>query len=163
MQISLDFFATTSSSSIGAGDNGGVIGMSSSGIVGVALVGDAETTSSALVVFREVFVAVLLLRLRREDNSLLALGVLRLDLGRGASGRLCTKSLPTLALVYLSAISKSLSMEVSSSFMESFSFILMSAMPMENKKMTSLLEIPGILLHIWLKRWMYYRRVLPLY
>jgi hypothetical protein len=38
--ISLDFFAATSSSSIGAGDNGGVIGMSSSPGAGTEDQGD---------------------------------------------------------------------------------------------------------------------------
>jgi hypothetical protein len=65
------------------------------------------------------------------------------------------KSLPSLALAHRSAISKSLETEVSSSFMDSFSLILMSETPVENAEMTSLLEILGILFLIWLKRWMY--------
>jgi hypothetical protein len=48
-----------------------------------------------------------------------------------------------------------LTTEVSSSFTDSFSFILMSVTPMENAEITSLLEICGILFLIWLKHWMY--------
>jgi hypothetical protein len=68
---------------------------------------------------------------------------------------LCTKSLPSSALAHLSAISKSLTTEVSSSFTDNFSLILMSEMPVENAEMTSSLEIQGILFLIWLKHWMY--------
>jgi hypothetical protein len=49
-------------------------------IVGVALVEDAVTTSSALVTLRAVSAAVLPFGLRHEDNNLLALGVIRLGL-----------------------------------------------------------------------------------
>jgi hypothetical protein len=51
-------------------------------IVGVTPVEDAVSASSALVMLRAVFTVVLLLGLRREDISLLALGVLWLGLGR---------------------------------------------------------------------------------
>jgi hypothetical protein len=54
------------------------------------------------------------------------------------------KSLPSSALVHRSAISKRLTMEVSSSFTDSFSLILMSETPVENTEMTSSLEILGI-------------------
>jgi hypothetical protein len=64
-------------------------------------------------------------------------------------------------MAHLSVISKSLTMEVNSSFMDSFSFILMSVMPVENAEMTSSLEIRGILFQIWLKHWMYYRESRP--
>jgi hypothetical protein len=50
------------------------------GIVGVALVEDAVMTSSALIVLRAISVALLLLGLRCEDDSLLVVGVLRLGL-----------------------------------------------------------------------------------
>jgi hypothetical protein len=40
---------------------------------------------------------------------------------------------------------------------------LMSVTPMENAEMTSSLEIRGILFLIWLKRWMYWPSVSPLY
>jgi hypothetical protein len=56
---------------------------------------------------------------------------------------LCTKSLPSSALAHLSALSKSLTTEVSSSFTDSFSFILMLAKPVENAEITSSLEILG--------------------
>jgi hypothetical protein len=65
------------------------------------------------------------------------------------------KSLPSSALAHLSVISKSLTMEISSSFTDSFSHILMSETPVENVEMTSSLEIRGLLFLIWLKRWMY--------
>jgi hypothetical protein len=45
--------------------------------------------------------------------------------------------------------------EVSSSFTDSFSLILMSETPVENAEITSSLEILGIMFLIWLKRWMY--------
>jgi hypothetical protein len=51
-------------------------------IVGVAPMEDAVSASSALVTLGAVFTAMLLLGLRREDISLLALGVLWLGLGR---------------------------------------------------------------------------------
>jgi hypothetical protein len=73
------------------------------------------------------------------------------------------KRLPSSALVHLSVISKSLTTEVSSSFTDSFSLILMSETPVENAEMTSSLEIQGILFLIWLKHWMYWRSVSPLY
>jgi hypothetical protein len=117
-------------------------------IVGVTLVEYAVSASSAHVVLGAVSAVVLLLRLHREESSLLALGVLRLDLGGGASGRLCMKTLPSSALAHLSAISKSLTTEVSSSFMDNFSFILMSVTPVEKAEMTSSLEIRGILFRI---------------
>jgi hypothetical protein len=50
------------------------------GIVGVVIVEDAITVSSALVPLGVVSTAVLLLRLRHEDSSLLALGFLWLGL-----------------------------------------------------------------------------------
>jgi hypothetical protein len=55
------------------------------------------------------------------------------------------KSLPSSALAQRSAISKSLTTEVSSSFTDSFSLILTSKTPVENAEMTSSLEILGIL------------------
>jgi hypothetical protein len=110
-------------------------------IVGVALVEDAVLASSALVTLRAVFVMVLLLGLHREDNSLLALGVLWLRLGRCCLWYTVHEEPPSSALVHLSAISKSLTTEVNSLFMDNFSFILMSATPTENAETTSSLEI----------------------
>jgi hypothetical protein len=48
-------------------------------------------------------------------------------------------------LAQRSAISKSLTTEVSSSFTDSFFLILMSETPVENAEITSSLEILGIL------------------
>jgi hypothetical protein len=56
-------------------DNPTIIGM-----MGVTLMEDAVTVSSALVTLGSVSTVVLLVGLRREDSSLLVLGVLRLGL-----------------------------------------------------------------------------------
>jgi hypothetical protein len=106
-------------------------------IVGVTLVEDAVSVSHALVALGVVSTAVLLLGLHREDSSLLALGVLRLGLRQ----RCLWQIVHALALAHLSAISKSLTIEASSSFMDNFSFVLMLVTPVENAEMTSLLEI----------------------
>jgi hypothetical protein len=50
------------------------------GIVGVLFVEDAVAATSTFIVLRAVHAALLMLRLRREDGSLLALGVLGLQL-----------------------------------------------------------------------------------
>jgi hypothetical protein len=106
-------------------------------IVGVTLVEDAVSVSHALVALGVVSTEVLLLGLHREDSSLLALGVLRLGLRQ----RCLWQIVHALALAHLSAISKSLTIEASSSFMDNFSFVLMLVTPVENAEMTSLLEI----------------------
>jgi hypothetical protein len=117
------------------------------GIVGVLLVEDVVAMTPTFIALGVVPVTLLVIRLRREGRCLLALGVLGL--------RLRGKSLPSSALAHRSAISKTLTTEVSSSFTDSFSLILMSETPVENMEMTSSLEILGILFLIWLKRWMY--------
>jgi hypothetical protein len=111
------------------------------GIVGVLFVEDAVATVSTFITIGVVPTALFMIRLRREDSSLLALGVLGLRLWGKRLRRLCTKSLPSSVLAHLSAISKSLTTEVSSSFMDSFSLILMSETLVENAEMTSSLEI----------------------
>jgi hypothetical protein len=50
------------------------------GVVRVCLVEDAESASTALVTLGAVVMAVVLFRLRRENSSLLAFGVLWLEL-----------------------------------------------------------------------------------
>jgi hypothetical protein len=50
------------------------------GIVGVLFVEDAVAATSTFIMLRAVLAALLMLRLRREDSSLLALGVLGLRL-----------------------------------------------------------------------------------
>jgi hypothetical protein len=51
------------------------------GIVGVLFVEDAEATATTLIVIGAVPVALLVIRLRREDSSFLTLGVLCRDPG----------------------------------------------------------------------------------
>jgi hypothetical protein len=104
-------------------------------IVGVLLVENAELVTATFIVFGAVPAALFMIRLHREDSSLLSLGVLGLRL-RGKRLR---------QVVQRSAISKSLTTEVSSSFTDSFSLILMPETPMENAEMTSSLETLGIL------------------
>jgi hypothetical protein len=106
-------------------------------IVGVLFVEDAVAAMSTFIALRAVPAVLLILMLH--------LGSLDFGFGGSASSRLCMKSLPSSALVHQSAISKSLMTKVSSSFMDNFSLILMSEMPVENAEMTSSLEILGIL------------------
>jgi hypothetical protein len=115
------------------------------GIVGVLLVNNAVTATSTFIAIGVVPAALLMIGLRREDSSSFHLGSLDFGLGGSASGRSCTKSLPSSALAQRLAISKSLMTEFNSSFTENFSLILTSEMPVENAEMTSSLEILGIL------------------
>jgi hypothetical protein len=68
---------------------------------------------------------------------------------------------PSSALAHLLAISTSLTTEVISSLMESFSLILRSVTTEEKAEMIFSLEIFGDLLRTWLKHGMNTRRVSP--
>jgi hypothetical protein len=125
------------------------------GIVGVLFVEDIVATTTTFIALGAVPAALLMIRLHREDCSLLALGVLRLWFWGKRLRQVVHEEPPLLGLGTPSAISKSLTTEVSSSFTDSFSLILMSETPVENAEMTSSLEILGILFRIWLKCWMY--------
>jgi hypothetical protein len=125
------------------------------GIVGVLLVENAVAVTSTFIAFGAVPAALLMIWLRREDSSLLSLGVLGLRLWGKRLRQVVHEEPPSSALAQQSAISKSLTTEVSSSFTDSYSLILMSETPVENAEMTSSLEILGILFLIWLKRWIY--------
>jgi hypothetical protein len=124
-------------------------------IVGVTLVEDAVTASSALVTLGAVPMMVLLVGLRHEDSSLLALGVLRLGLWKRRLRQIVREEPPFFGPRAPIGYLEEPDHEVSLSFTESFSFILMSMMPVENAEMTSSLEIQGILFCTWLKCWMY--------
>jgi hypothetical protein len=124
-------------------------------IVGVLLVEDAVAMMLTFIALGVVPAALLMIRLSREGCGLLVLGVLTLWLWGKSLRQVVHKEPPFSALAHWSAISKSLTTEVSSSFTDNFSLILMSETPVENTEMTSLLEILGILFLIWLKRWMY--------
>jgi hypothetical protein len=117
-------------------------------VVGVALVEDAVPASSILVVLGAVFTVVILLGLRREDSSLLALRVLWLGLGRCRVRGAVHEEPPFLSLGTPVGDLEDPDTVVNSSFMDNFSFILTLTMPAENTKMTSSLEIRGILFHI---------------
>jgi hypothetical protein len=117
------------------------------GIMGILFVEDAVAVTSTFIALEAVPAALLMLGLRREDSSLLALGVLGLRLWGKRLWQVVHEEPPLLSL--------GVTTEVSSSFTDSFSLILMLETPVENAEMTSSLEILGILFLIWLKRWMY--------
>jgi hypothetical protein len=123
--------------------------------VGVLFVEDAVAATSTFIMLGAVPAALLMLRLRRKDRSLLALGVLGLRLWGKRLRQVVHVEPPLLSLGAPVGDLESLMTEVSSSFTDSFSLILMSETPVENAEMTSSLEILGILFLIWLKRWMY--------
>jgi hypothetical protein len=124
-------------------------------IVGVTLVEDVVIASSTLVTLGAVPTMVLQVGLRREDNILLVLGVLRLVLWEMRLQQIMHEEPPFFGLgAPVSKHDKGGRARPGPwrSFMDNFSFILMSVTPVENAEMTSSLEIRGILFLIWLKR-----------
>jgi hypothetical protein len=61
------------------------------GIVGVLFVEDAVAMTSTFITFGAVLAALLMIRLRRKDNSLFVLGVLGLRLRGGAPPAGCAR------------------------------------------------------------------------
>jgi hypothetical protein len=125
------------------------------GIVGVLFVEDAVAVTSTFIALGAVPTVLLMIRLRREDISLLALGVLGLWLWGKRLRQVVHEEPPLLGLG--ASVSNLEEPDDGSQLIihRQFSLILMSEMPVENMKMTSSLEILGILFLIWLERCMY--------
>jgi hypothetical protein len=115
-------------------------------IMGVLFVEDAVAAMSTFIALEAVPMALLMLGLHREDNILLALGVLGLRLWGKRLRQVVHKEPPLLSL---GAAVGDLEEP------DDGSQLIIHGQPVENAEMTSLLEILGILFLIWLKRWMY--------
>jgi hypothetical protein len=125
------------------------------GIVGVLLVEDAVAMTPTFIALRAVPAVLLMIRLRHEGHSLLALGVLRLR-PRGKRLRQVVHEEPPL--LGLGASIGDLEEPDDGGQLIIHGQLLPHldvGIPVENAEMTSSLKILGILFLIWLKRWMY--------
>jgi hypothetical protein len=125
------------------------------GIVGVLFVEDAVAATSTFIMLGAVPAALLMLRLRREDSSLLALGIHGLWLWGKRLRQVVYEEPPLLSLG--APVGDLEEPDDGSQLIIHGQLLphLMSETPVENVEMTSSLEILGILFLIWLKHWMY--------
>jgi hypothetical protein len=125
------------------------------GIVGVLFVEDAVAMTSTFIALGMVPAALLMIRLRHKDSSLLVLGVLGLRPWGKHLRQVVHEEPPLLGLG--ESVGDLEEPDDGSQLIihGQLSLILMSETLVENVEMTSSLKIRGILFLIWLKRWMY--------